>query len=162
MNLLALFLVTVSIVSASNTQNCTLSCRNGGICKLGSPDFGYAADMNEDDPSGYSERAPTFDNMHCRCPVGFAGLKCEISLLICEENQRLCSNGAQCELAQDDMGGMFRHCECDGSKSDMSAAYALHFCQQTTKVFCTTDRSVGHSFCSNGGSCREIVSASEA
>ena len=157
-----LFLLACTMAAASDTQSCTLQCRNGGICKLGKAQFGYAADMNENDPDAFPSRNPTSSNMFCQCPVGFAGLQCEISLVLCDAGQFKCSNGSSCQKAQDDEGGVFRHCECDATTSDLSAAYALHFCRKAAMVFCSTDTQAKQSFCANGGSCRQVVAANEA
>ncbi|KAI2494015.1 hypothetical protein MHU86_20501 [Fragilaria crotonensis] len=160
-SILFLLACTIAAAAATDTQSCSLQCRNGGACTIGAPQFGYAAEMNENDPDAYAYRPPTYSNMFCQCPVGYAGLQCEISLVLCDTDQKLCSNGATCEKAQDDRGGVFRHCECDATTSDLSAAYALHFCRKAAMVFCSTDAQVRQSYCANGGSCRQMVAANQ-
>ena len=156
MKLPLLFLLSCAMASASD---CDLSC-NGGICKFGSPEFGYAAEMDEEDPISFSNRNTTSDNMYCQCPRGYSGEQCEISFVMCEENQGTCSNGALCQRAQDDLGGIFYHCECDPS-SDFSAAYAIHFCREAGMVFCSKDVGVRNAFCNNGGRCKQLIDAGE-
>lgn len=129
---------------------------------MGAPQFGYSADRNENDPDAFGSRVSTLNNMYCQCPVGYAGLQCEISLILCDPDETTCSNGAACQQAQDDEGGVFLHCECDATKSDLSAGYALHFCRKAAMVFCSTDLQAKQSFCANGGSCRQMVAANEA
>jgi hypothetical protein len=149
----------IAMSSASNVQPCSLQCKNGGICKIGSPQFGYAADMDENDPESYADHIPSSDNLYCECPDGYAGQQCEISFVICEGDQLTCKNGSPCVVAQSDTGGTYRHCECDGARSDLNTIYGLHFCRSAGMMYCSENKLVGNSFCANGGSCKEMLTS---
>lgn len=147
-------------------ESCTLDCRNNGVCKFGVAEFGFASEFQDDqDPLPFSQQDHV-NGMHCECPKGFTGVRCEIVFKICGDNEHKCFNGADCIKSQSDQGETFFHCECDGARSDLSQSYAGNFCQHEATTFCAvpvegSEAPPRHTFCTNGGRCKEIVQAHE-
>lgn len=133
------------------TQECLMNCRNGGMCELGRPLHGFAAELLEDEGASHNS------SMHCVCDTGWTGIHCEIKLSECENDE--CWNGERCQLSEDDFGMPFRHCECDALQTNFELPYVAHFCGQISNVWCsdTPSQSTSHSFCKNGGKCLAMI-----
>lgn len=164
--LLSISLLALLTIASASDNGCNKPCRNEGVCHLGIPSFGYATGIDEEDPDPLAPSGESSNRMYCECPAGYAGPHCEIKLVMCEENQSKCFNGADCIRAQDDRGGIFSHCECDASNTDFSSRYASSFCQHTATVYCTTQQegettTARHTFCTNGGRCNKLVDPNE-
>lgn len=160
-------LCLVSMRADQAVAECTLDCRNGGKCRLGTAEFGFSSEMEDmgmlhGDPDAYTDKGRA-NRMHCICPTGFTGIQCEIKLADCG-NDGTCFNGEECEEDEDDFGNPLLHCECDANKSDLTLPYSGHFCRNIGHVFCAAtedeNQSVhySHSFCANGGRCRHNLS----
>ena len=151
----AFVFLSVLLLTSVLCEVCDLACRNSGECKFGSADYSFESDTFDDDQLPFAEH---IDGKYCKCISGWTGVQCEIKFVICGENKHTCFNGAPCQA---DASGLF-HCECDAAKSDLSSVYAGQFCEHVATVFCTTnDPTTGqpakHSFCTNGGRCKEFV-----
>lgn len=154
-----LFTSVVQVVA-----ECSLQCRNGGICDFGSNEYGFTG---QDSRNGDPTTLENGNRDYCKCPVGWTGLQCEIKFVVCGENQHTCVNGAACEETADGDGNPYYHCECDAANSDLSSSYAEHFCQHAATVICNstidtaTQQSAKASFCTNGGRCNDNVSMTQ-
>lgn len=150
-------------VWAKYDWKCNLYCYNGGECRHGKGKFGAYAD-----PTGQSATEEVLPweresdagfGMYCGCPVGFTGLQCEIAMNVCDENESTCYNGNACARETASDGTIWWRCECDASKSVLTASYATKFCEHVATVFCNKDKNdfgmQQKSYCTNGGKCKE-------
>lgn len=158
-------LLPVSVWAKYDWQ-CNLYCYNGGECRHGKGKFGTYADVDGQGTTGTTEEALPWESsanagfgMYCACPVGFTGLQCEIAMNVCDENENTCYNGNACarETAAD--GTIWWRCECDASKSVLTASYAIKYCEHVATVFCNKAKNdfgmEQKSYCTNGGKCEE-------
>lgn len=122
----------------STDKDCSLECMNGGTCIPG-------ASSNNN------------TSAQCDCPSGYSGLQCDIAVDLCGENQHPCYNGATCVVHAK---GESSYCDCSSAAS-LDRAYAGHFCQHVSTVFCAApaagEHLPKHTFCTNGGTCKQIV-----
>jgi hypothetical protein len=149
------------LFASSTGTDCTLACRNGGECKLGTAEYTY--DSEADMGLHFNKQ---MGEQFCKCPTGWIGMACEIKYAMCPANQKTCSNGAPCEKANDDNGETFLHCECDATLSDLSSTAANHLCEHASTVYCSaadpvTGQALKHSFCYNGGRCNAMITSSD-
>lgn len=146
-------------------QECSLECLNGGTCIFG-------ASLN-----GTVDTSNTSTNdaeMRCDCPKGYSGITCNITAtgILCGPNNHPCLNGATCLLAMNPQTNVDRsYCDCS-SVASVNRAYAGRFCQHEATVFCTAGIQDGsqqqqqellprHTYCANGGRCKQIVQPDE-
>lgn len=136
---------------------CDLTCKNGGVCRIGVKDQGALAELIQNAPLlNRSE-----DNFaHCSCPPGFFGLYCEEEVDVCGEGEHLCLYGSQC--VSNEQGE--HACDCSLTTSEVSSVFAGDSCQHPVNDICTessyTD-TTPLSFCVNGGSCKKRVTVEE-
>jgi len=132
-------------------KECTLDCFNGGKCFFGEAgttphdvyDFNNAVTGNQK------------DNMHCKCPLGYAGENCGILINHCGETpgQHACLNGGECVNNNDEFT-----CNCAATQNDgLGVAFAGAACEYAATVFCGGDFAGIHSFCTNNGECKGDV-----
>jgi hypothetical protein len=130
--------------------NCTLSCENGGQCKLGFKTYENALaeyqNFWEDNFNGTL--------MHCICKDGFFGPRCEVISTTC--NDKHCFNGGTCKQTIQADGATKEYCDCSKAKSD-NKTFSGQYCQYEATSFCTKDHVEGGiaSFCLNGGTCKD-------
>lgn len=100
--------------------------------------------------------------MHCSCPSGFTGLKCEVSINHCQtdgsESEHFCLNGVPCDPDDTNVNGAINKfsCQCDIEQGETSPQLAGRFCEYAVTEFCSKDRARhNHSFCTNGGKCKK-------
>lgn len=128
--------------SPTMTAGCSLECFNEASC---------AFDHNNE--------------MYCECTWGYSGLQCNLLQGACDENEHPCYNGARCvrHREMDSIGGKATaYCDCSTADPTSGEAYAGHFCEHESTVFCTVavaNHVPKHTFCTNGGSCKKIVNA---
>lgn len=143
-------------------QECSLECLNGGICTFGASSNG-TGDMSN---TGTNEA-----EMRCDCPKGYSGITCNTTTsgILCGPNKHSCLNGATCLLEVNPQTQVDRsYCDCS-SVASLNRAYAGRFCQHEASVFCAIGIPLGaqqqlprHSYCANGGRCKQIVQPDEA
>ena len=153
-SLLCMLLWPMSVWAAYDWK-CNLYCYNGGECRHGKGKFGTYADVDgekTDETLPWERPSNPGFGMYCGCPVGYTGLQCEIAMNVCDENENTCYNGKACarETAAD--GTIWWRCECDASKSVLTANYAIKYCEHVATVFCDSNKK---SYCTNGGKCKE-------
>lgn len=174
----ALVVLACSLVAATSKSKCDMPCLNGGTCKRRLDETTFAADQQQ--LHRFDQAIQQQQQRHyCQCPTSYTGALCEIKFVLCDaaegdqqqQQQQTCPNGNKCQRAVDDFGSEFFHCECDVAQSDMSSPFAAKFCEHASTVFCKVDAeaekakkgrhslggSAGSSFCTNGGSCKEVT-----
>lgn len=97
---------------------------------------------------------------NCQCSPGFLGDDCSIPFTICEDGERSCFNGSECERnnERDSVTGKYKyHCDC--SKAFGLSSFAGQQCEFSATATCQHDVAVSeYTFCTNGGMCVETVS----
>eukprot|EP00542_Grammatophora_oceanica_P022014 CAMPEP_0194033424 /NCGR_PEP_ID=MMETSP0009_2-20130614/6131_1 /TAXON_ID=210454 /ORGANISM="Grammatophora oceanica, Strain CCMP 410" /LENGTH=293 /DNA_ID=CAMNT_0038674117 /DNA_START=45 /DNA_END=926 /DNA_ORIENTATION=+ len=158
--LVAAALLTTPVLSSDDAPTeCSLACKNGGICELGNAEYGFAAHLQEGDMIPLSEQTGERTEMYCRCPPGYLGLDCEIALKSCGTGG-MCSYGSLCLESEDDFGDTYQHCGCDVLKSEFLGSYTEHLCEYATLFYCS-EEAPSRSYCANGGVCNDVVGAQD-
>jgi len=137
---------------------CDLDCENGGSCRLGVK--GYKDSYDEMNLAVYNTKQE--DGMHCSCPSGFTGVRCEVDINHCHSNggaeDHFCLNGVLCAPDDPAFDGVMKKyaCQCDHAGDEISQMLVGRFCEYAVTEFCTKDDHArhSHSFCTNGGKCR--------
>lgn len=152
---------------APKAEDCTLECNNGGQCKHGLKDYGKHADQAEqsldaNDPSGIESILANLgrhDNlMHCVCPKGYTGLRCDIKVEECSNGEGgdpfFCYNGSKCAKETMEDGTKKHYCDCSHAH-EAEASYAGEFCQYKSTSFCDPVKGMKEklAFCVNYGVC---------
>jgi hypothetical protein len=100
----------------------------------------------------------------CQCFPGFIGDDCSIPFTICEDGDRTCFNGSECERnnERDPVTLKYKyHCDC--SKAFGISSFAGQQCEYSATVMCEKGVDVSDTtFCTNGGACVEQVSSGDA
>lgn len=128
-------------------STCSLGCRNGGKCALGSSSWQLY----------YRNQGPQWTNPldleHCVCPTGYTGTLCELLGAPCGDGR--CHNGGTCVLTSQADGSNNYVCDCSTAKTSSGvAAYAGQYCEHEATSFCTQSTYQSSSqFCVNGGTC---------
>lgn len=127
-----------------NGQDCTLDCKNGGTCVLGSP-----PGISTNDAYWYNPEKED-EYQYCQCPEGFSGTQCEsIGGELCGDNQ--CFNGGTC-ITRVIGDKEIHHCDCRDA-GENGKFYAGTYCQyESTEICLEQDFSVF--FCVNDGQCK--------
>ena len=138
-------------------NDCTLACKNGGMCVEGAKDLGDFSDvLSETEHLDETYDATHFE--HCICPRGWVGLTCDEEVVLCGQGEHLCLHGSTCVSNDDDSS---HGCDCDAA----DALVAGKHCQHKATDICTQggEPAPGHPiyFCVNYGTCRGYVSASD-
>ena len=145
-------------IQGEDEQVCDLDCENGGSCRFGVK--GYKDTYDNLDLPVHAVRSER--GMHCSCPSGFTGLKCEVSINHCQtdgsESEHFCLNGVPCDPDDTNVNGAINKfsCQCDIEQGETSPQLAGRFCEYAVTEFCSKDRARhNHSFCTNGGKCKK-------
>uniref|UniRef100_A0A7S1ZN06 EGF-like domain-containing protein n=1 Tax=Ditylum brightwellii TaxID=49249 RepID=A0A7S1ZN06_9STRA len=146
--------------SKFSMPECDLDCKNDGKCRFGIKTEEWVDLMHLDGKEG-----KVHDNgMHCSCPSGFSGVRCDIEYDTChtlnDKNPHICQHGGSCVLeGTDHLGNNVYGCDC--STSDISVAGM--FCEHIAEEFCVKGQESGfsQSFCTNGGKCKSVVEGDE-
>lgn len=135
-------------------QVCDLDCENGGSCRIGVK--GY---KDTYDSLGLPVHAVRSESgMHCSCPDGFTGLKCEVRIDHCQSSDYFCLNGVPCDSDDTNVSGEVSKfsCQCDLDQGESSPQLAGRFCEYAVTEFCSKDGARhNQSFCTNGGKCKK-------
>jgi hypothetical protein len=102
------------------------------------------------------------NGMYCSCPSGFTGVQCEEDINHCHvsgtEEDHFCLNGTPCNSEDPNLKGVTKqyNCKCNDSKDEISQMLAGRFCEYKVTEFCFEEGASGgsHSFCTNGGMCK--------
>jgi len=126
-------------------EECDLECVNGGYCFFGdSPTSRY-------DDLSINKKERSISNMHCKCPAGLIGLRCETDVRICGLNfNHYCLNDGVCVDNGDDYT-----CKC---VHDALTPHAGDNCQHKATTMC---KGFHNSFCTNNGKCKEVSEVTE-
>eukprot|EP00543_Licmophora_paradoxa_P000281 CAMPEP_0202455188 /NCGR_PEP_ID=MMETSP1360-20130828/12780_1 /ASSEMBLY_ACC=CAM_ASM_000848 /TAXON_ID=515479 /ORGANISM="Licmophora paradoxa, Strain CCMP2313" /LENGTH=602 /DNA_ID=CAMNT_0049074709 /DNA_START=80 /DNA_END=1888 /DNA_ORIENTATION=+ len=131
-----------------SVPDCTLSCQNGGHCKLGIP-----KNMPGHDQYLLSFFKDHMEYQYCDCPTGFYGPQCETHGKPCGDHQ--CFHGANCVQTRVPGGNTLSNCDCT-TASTQQHSYGGQFCQYESTHFCDKTKTPnGQQFCVNGGTCKE-------
>jgi hypothetical protein len=145
------------VASFGYDWNCNLFCYNNGECFHGKGRFGSSENVGDETPW---EAKTHLNGMYCKCPRGYTGLQCEISVKVCglsgNNDDRYCNNGSECHKDKDGDGMIYYHCECD-EETVYDAPYVAKFCEHISTIFCNHNPNdytyASSSFCVNGGKC---------
>ena len=141
---------------------CDLDCHNGGSCRFGVK--GYKDSLDELFLPALAKKH--VNGMHCSCPEGFTGVKCEVDVNHCHLDDGsksggeadFCLNGVPCNPEDSNMDGMDKKfsCQCDRDEDEISQMLTGRFCEYAVTEYCSKDRARhSHSFCTNGGKCKK-------
>jgi len=102
----------------------------------------------------------TDDFEHCKCPVGWTGIRCETEIESCGDGGHLCLHGATCVDSGDEYT-----CDCNAAVTE-NAQFAGKYCQHESTSLCTPDGTPGtgknkFAFCVNNGKCVKLVGPDE-
>lgn len=97
---------------------------------------------------------------HCICPIAFTGLKCEVAVEKCGENEHICLHGSTCKQDGDNYT-----CNCDQAFNGLDH-FGGKYCQHKSTSICTPDKKPGSgknkfAFCVNNGTCKKLVDENE-
>jgi len=139
------FLSALTLNAQKEKKECDLECVNGGYCFFGdSPTSRY-------DDLGINQKERSISNMHCKCPAGLIGLRCETDVRICGlDFNHYCLNDGVCVNNGDDYT-----CKC---VHDALSPYAGDNCQHQATSMC---KGFHNSFCTNNGKCKEVSEGTE-
>eukprot|EP00538_Stauroneis_constricta_P002701 CAMPEP_0119554574 /NCGR_PEP_ID=MMETSP1352-20130426/7031_1 /TAXON_ID=265584 /ORGANISM="Stauroneis constricta, Strain CCMP1120" /LENGTH=263 /DNA_ID=CAMNT_0007601187 /DNA_START=23 /DNA_END=814 /DNA_ORIENTATION=+ len=100
----------------------------------------------------------------CKCDSGFAGADCSFPFVICPNGELACFDGAICKSRnEDNVAFEDRHYQCDCRKAFDESKFAIEQCENPDSMTCEEDTSISeYAFCTNGGTCREVVRKGEA
>jgi hypothetical protein len=147
-------IILASAAATSKDANCSLTCKNGGDCRIGRTDVDQGDGVNATNSTTTPDDTSTNKHGHyCFCPTGYAGSNCEIKFKLCDTAQETCFGGEPCRRGVDDAGHVFFHCECDAQQSDNG-----RFCEHAATNFCkngdkTSLGTQSGSYCANSGIC---------
>jgi len=104
--------------------------------------------LAEDDTS-------TMGGMYCQCAAGYVGTYCDLKLAVCGEGEHICLRGSVCvENGLTEQEEKYA-CACERAGERPTVG---HMCEFIAETSCTLeDEFSDHSFCTNGGTCRDIV-----
>lgn len=121
-------------------NDCSLKCEQASTCAVtGSHPWG------------------TKDGMHCECPNGFAGVRCELAATFCGVGEHLCLGGSTCVKDEDDEG---YRCQCDQADKANASTCQNHGTEFCTPVAPHIEYAGGMAvaaFCVNDGKCVDVV-----
>ncbi|KAL7534181.1 hypothetical protein ACHAWF_004744 [Thalassiosira exigua] len=124
---------------------CTLDCKNGGSCRFGVK--GYKDTYDELDLAIHAKKQE--DGMYCACPEEYTGLKCEIDISHCHDDdesdtEHFCLNGVPCAPGDPNSQNKFKKfsCQCDEGHDKVSQMLAGRFCE-----YAVTEVSNVHDLC---------------
>jgi len=164
------------------TNECRLSCANGGSCVKGAKDSSHG--VYEQTIGQVAHLNMTFDEVffeHCVCPPGYVGLTCEHLIETCDRGRNgedhFCLHGSTC--LYDSNGEPY--CDCDDAKARIDGKLETTFggksCEHPASDICMVNSSPENDdennrnrksspiqplyFCVNKGVCRGFVTASD-
>jgi hypothetical protein len=79
-------------------------------------------------PSPLKNKNTRVWHVHCSCPVGFAGLQCEIKFVIHGEDG--IDTHRDCVKERTDSGNVCCRCEIDAAKSELAISFLCQWCWQ--------------------------------
>jgi len=132
-------------------KECDLECNNG-TCFFGG--ISYSPYDNISDLKVEAEDKT--EEMHCKCPQGYAGDHCETEIVLCGEREHHCLNGGECVQDNDQYT-----CDCAVSWSTQTS-HAGKSCQYEATSYCEGPGEGKHSFCTNNGVCKSTILSSGA
>jgi hypothetical protein len=144
------------------TSVCSIQCDNGGICNKGVKDYSFlkkhgfdVAELEHITNQTHNDRIE-----HCICPIAFTGLKCEVAVEKCGENDHVCLHGSTCTQE----GGNYS-CDCEQAFNGLDH-FSGKYCQHKSTSICTPDNKPGSgknkfAFCVNNGTCKKLVDENE-
>lgn len=153
-------LCDIEVIEGVDVPVCDLPCMHGGSCRFGVK--GYKDSYDSLNLPVHAKKHE--DGMYCSCPDGFTGLKCEVDINHCRDNEsgsesHFCLNGVPCAPDDDTSSGngvtdKFG-CSCEDSTNAAVLPLAGRFCEFAVTEFCSKDSMRhSHSFCTNGGKCK--------
>jgi hypothetical protein len=97
---------------------------------------------------------------HCICPIEWTGVKCEIKVEKCGENDHVCLHGSTCNKDGDSYT-----CDCEEAFTGLDQ-FGGKYCEHKSTSICTPDSKSGSgknkfAFCVNSGQCKKIVDENE-
>ena len=97
---------------------------------------------------------------HCICPITFTGLKCEVPVEKCGDNDHICLYGSTCKHDGDNYS-----CDCEKAFNGLDH-FSGKYCQHKSTSICTPDNKPGlgknkFAFCVNFGKCKKLVDENE-
>jgi hypothetical protein len=151
---LALSMAAMAVVAQRN--NCTLNCESNTPCTL----------TTAEDLSRYENQPLTVDGqpfdwhktlsiggMHCLCPHGLTGVRCEVPFVTCDGDHP-CYNGGACVPGSvGPYGNEQLYCNCDNAFDSQGYHLVGKYCEARAQNFCDDAHAF---FCLNGGLCNSV------
>jgi hypothetical protein len=145
--LLVLFVqVQVHAAQSLSSSTCTLNCPIDAPCVLG------ANQALVSHPIQQWEEETHIDHMHCACPTGWTGVKCDHIFEACDGQAHQCYHGGECIPGlQDTFGNTQLFCDCSDALANDGTRYVGKYCETPSVEYCGDEKEA--SFCVNGGDC---------
>jgi hypothetical protein len=155
-SLLLLLAVVAPIVQvhAQSFPACTLNCPIDAPCVHGA---NQALVISH--PIDEWNEPTHIDNMHCACPEGWTGVKCDHIFEACDGQAHQCYHGGECIPGlQDKFGNTQLYCDCSDAMGNDGTRYVGKYCETPSVDYCDgydidTDTDTQESFCVNGADC---------
>jgi len=151
-----MWIVLLLLVGAAS-QQCTLQCNPNvpqATCAFSTP--ADAARFAEHPLTNDGKPFPWHDvgageSMHCNCPMGWTGLKCDVPYTRCGDGSHYCYHGGECIPELDtDFAVAQLFCNCEKAFDSEGKHYVGKYCELTASDYCDDS---GLLFCLNQGSC---------
>ena len=154
--LLISLLLIVAIHVAHAQLSCTLDCPIDAPCILGANQALTAHPIDE------WQEDTQIDSMHCACPPGWTGVKCDHIFESCDGQAHQCYHGGECIPGlQDKFGNHQLYCDCSNAMATDGTRYVGKYCETPSVDYChhnmdadgIDDDENSSSFCVNGADC---------
>ena len=140
-----------------------LRCQNGGTCRVGEKeraDYSYLYSGNEQYDllidQIHEAQSEDLGGMYCECPDGFMGNLCEQPFTVCGENEHVCLFRSEC--VKNGLSPEEEAFACRCAQDENSPARAGEHCELNANMSCEQNEKYSkHAFCTNGGTCKDIV-----
>ena len=138
-------MATIMMTVGAQQQQCTLNCPVDAPCT-----FGSNPTLNASTAAAWGETT-TIQGMHCACPPGWTGVKCDHIFESCGGQGHVCYHGGECIPGlQDQYGNTQLFCDCSNAvSSDGLTKYVGKYCETPSVDLCPDKIN----FCVHGGGC---------
>ena len=152
-HLLRTSIALACLVVVVRPQECTLDCKSNTPCTF----------TTEEDLARYENHPTTIDGkpfdfhqiksvngMHCECPHGLTGVRCEVPFDTCDGNHPCYHGGACVPGLLGPFGNDQLFCNCENAFDMQGYRYVGKYCETREENYCDDSLQL---FCLNAGTC---------